>query len=802
MKLTPMAFRKTYSIALTALLLMSCGKSSNDRSGGGGATDTPGTTDPGGTGTAGSVEFGPFPAEVYTSETADNSCVTFKVFTKSSGAPVGDVGVIFTIVSNSASTAEEKGKVTPESGVTDAAGELEASYCSGLAEGLVTISVKAGAVSANSNQITIKKKPAYTFVYTASDAPQASDAEGKPVNAINLNTIDSGPQDCTMLYFKLLRTGQPVIGATVKFMTQTDFPKGVKLSRRTDALTTELDPVNGKKMASFAGVSSSSGEFAVPICTGSSLGSVSISGTYTDPEEGRRLTASAPVIRITSGITSYINYSLTFDPLNARTLRAFYNTNSEYDLPFSVQTGARADGLSIGDYPVTIATEVGRYTMSNAGYPNPETGAVPVKLHGLHLVDNYPYPVLKFWKNQTAGTVYPLAQTRCEPNEIAAWVRASNGGTALKFRDLKRNWQSTLVYAVRGQEYFHDANRNGVYDAGGMGFWDKNQNGIFDGNDVITSPAGATTFDPSGEWFIDMPTPFVDVDDDLLTTSTGYNPAIDILLGDEYIAPNGKRDADTMIWKSEVFPISMGPSGFSLTNNEIRDDGTGKLNPIPEMFAQNSLVTVQDDIRVLGRGPLIASKMWDSAPQIGPGVFNFVFFAQDLCGNLLPGGTKLSVNFEEIYKPVYGTRTNTAFLYPPPGDDKLEPTRQLLREIQGSTAKINFNSSNHPSAVDSYPIYGSVEVPSCNTECTGYIATGGVACDAWTGYVRLDVEDPDPNLDQHSNITTLRVAMTVPAVRSCTCSTALGVYFHEGECKCPTGTALDTTLPTPACVAQ
>ncbi|RYZ74311.1 MAG: hypothetical protein EOP09_00605 [Proteobacteria bacterium] len=801
-----MTFKRTkFPLPLVLLGFLSiglgsgCGKDADKRAGGivGATGETP--VDPGGTGTASSLEFKPFPKEVYTAETADNSCVTFAVLSKANAAAVADVGIIFSVVSSSATTAEDKGKITPASGVTNAEGELEASYCSGKTEGKVTIVAKAGSVSINSGEISITKKPAYSFVYTGSDTPAAVSTDGSVINALNLNLIDSGPQDCTFLYFKLQRTGQPVVGAPVTFHTQTDFPKGVKLSRRAEPLATDLDPLNGKKMAKFEGVSSTTGEFAVPICTGSSLGSVSVSGSFTDPEEGRKLTAAAPVIRITSGTTSYVNFSLSFDPINARTLRAYYNTNSEYDLPFKVQTGARIDGLAIGDYPVTIATEVGRYTLVG-GYPDVVTGEVPVKFHALHLVDNYPYQVTKFWRNQTAGTIYSAAQTRCDPNEIAQWVRATNAGTSIRYSTLKKNWQSTMVYAIRGQEYFNDANRNGVYDVGGNGFWDKNQNGVFDGNDVITYPVGATTFDPSGEWFIDMPTPFVDVDDDLLTQTTGYNPSIDMLLGDEYIAPNGKRDSDTVVWKSEVFPISMGASAFSLTNDLIRDNGSGGLRQVDEVVAANDPTTVQDDLRIFGLNPITLLELWDPGLEAERGLYNFEFFAQDLCGNLLPGGTKLVMDFETLYTPKYGDRKPTALLFGPQIDAFREPTRHLLNNVDGPNAEINFNSSDHPSASTGYPVFGRIAVEACSNPCTGHVLAAGFACDAWVGYARLAVGDP--KLDQFQHTLRLRSLMTVPAVQSCTCSAATGVYFDAGECKCPEGTTLGTVMGTTACYAN
>ncbi|MBC7659409.1 MAG: hypothetical protein H7249_06845 [Chitinophagaceae bacterium] len=758
----------TVSVLLT--LLMACNKGSGRNTTGdaiGGTTATP--KDPGGTGTATSLEITPLSvSSLYTQDTSAASCVQIVVKTLNNGAPVADAGVTFTVQATGIMV--DKGTITPDSGTSSASGTITSSYCSGKDVGSVVIIVKSGSISTNTSTITITKKPTYEFVYVRSDVDGAAISTTEGASVVTLNTLDSGPSDCTTLYFKLLKSAVPVAGQKITFGTQVDYPKGSKLAKKADPVQTTIETATGKKYATYTATSSGAGEFPVPVCAGVTLGTLLVSGSYTDPEEGRVYHAKSPVIRITAGLTNYTTFSLTFDVKNARTLNAFYNTNSEYDLPLTVQLGARYDGRALPDYPLTFATEVGRYTLDNGGTPDADAGIIKVKLHALHLVDNYPYPVTNF------GTAYPAAQTRCEPLSIATWA-AANGVAKVPYSQLRMNWRSTAVYAVRGQEYYNDANHNGVYDEGGDGFWDKNQNGVYDAGDVITHDGGAPGFDPNGEWFIDLPTPFVDVDEDHV-----FDPSKDILLGDEYAAPNGKRDADAFIWKSEVFPIGMGPSAYGLMSHEILAGPA--YNPPASRFVNNGLNTY-----VNGLPSLVDNDLWPGystdTDRLGVVIVPFTVFAHDLCGNLLPGGTKLAIDFEVTHAMGWGHRDPVAHIYTQPVDTFLEPTRHLLKDADGgATALINFNSSDHPTNVDSYPVLSFIEIPTCTNQCTGVLALGnpGVSCDAWEGRVRMTVTEP--SLDPHAASVTISNTIKYKRVSTCNCLNNQ-IIESQGVCRCP-----------------
>lgn len=723
-----------------------------------GETDDPtAPADPGGSGVAEGLEFGALATtELFTSETAAGSCVNFTVTATSAAGPVADVGIVLT-VQVSSGTMEDRGSISINSAVTNENGVLESSYCAGKEEGTVTIIAKAGLLSANSAKITVAKKALYQFAFSHADVAIGEE------KALFLNTFDSGPQDCTTVYFKLMKSEAPVVGETITFKTQVDYPKGSKLAKRADAVTTAVDEKTGKKYATYDAISSGAGEFGVPVCAGVTLGTLLVSGSWVDDVEGKTYTAQSPVIRITSGITNYINMSLTFDPKNGRTLKGYYNTNSNYELPFEIQLGARFDGRAIIDYPVSLATEVGRYHLDNNGVADPVKGAVKASLSGLHLVDNYPYFVKTF-------PGFPGAQTRCDPEEIADYATAQSL-TEYPYTDLAKNWRSTLVYSVRGQEHYHDANRNGIYDSGGDGFWDKNQNGIFDGADVLTFDAGNDSqFNPLSEWFIDLPTPFVDVDENGTFTAT-----VDFLVGDEYSEPNGQRDSDTLLWKSEYFPISMGPSSYGLLHSKINAAN----------FQQEELSVTVGGVAfpVWGADNSIdATVLWGGAVDDSAADYDFAIFAHDLCGSLLAGGTTVSMTFETISAPEWGKRDPAAFFPIQPGDDLLEPTRQLLLDGGKSSAKINFNAIDHPSKSLSYPLIGNIEVPACASFCTGDTQVNpGISCDGYSGYAMLSVQEPGLDQTGGSGVT-MRLPVFFGAYEDCNCAT--NATSSKGVCKC------------------
>lgn len=781
-------YRLSVWVLLGALSSTHC----NERSGGRSGTGTsqpgnPSTTTGGGTGgtlpdevsdkgkgTATALEFGTIAIlDLYTKEAAENTCVPFVVKAVNGTAAAEDVPISLELQSSAGMT--DTGTLTPAEGVSDATGELSATYCSGESEGKIVIVAKHGNLSVNSSKISVAKKPVYKFTYLRSDTDPLltpSDEKENKTGVVYLNLLDSGPQDCTHLYFKLTRSETPVVGESLVFSTQVDYPKGAKLAKRADPVQTQTDAITNKKYSYTTSISSGAGEFAVPVCAGVSLGTLLISATFTDEEE-RTYTVKSPVVRITAGLTNYINLSLTFDAMNARTMKAYFNTNSSYELPVTVQLGARQDGTPITEYPVGVASEVGRVKIENGGIPDTETGSVKFKLQSLHLVNNYPYPV-------TSYTGYPLAQTRCEPQNLASWGTAQ-AASEVSYVNIRKNWRSTVVYSIRGQEHYHDANRNGVYDAGGDGFWDKNQNGIYDSGDVITYDAGGdSAFNALGEWFIDLPTPFVDVDED-----GAYTAGRDLLIGDEYQAPNGKRDADALLWKYEYFPVSMGPSTYGLQRYRIQTaDYTLVDNPVTMPWGTS--------YEVFGINTIDASKLWGGAVTAAMGNYRSLIFAHDLCGNLLPGGTKLSLSFVASQDPGWGPRTPTGHFYVQPGDQYLEPSRHLLRDAAGGTSTINFNAVDHPTAANAYPVVNAIEIPACTNLCTGAVnaANPGISCDGWSGYAGMKVEEPALDTQGASGHLYFETPLSFGPYNACNCvATATAT---AGVCNCPTGTSFDS----------
>jgi hypothetical protein len=763
-----------------ALISVSCnqgqggGRESLGGSPGGVGPEGGGTT--GGSGIATSLEFSALATSViFTKEANENTCVPFVLTALNDGAASASVGVKFELQTSDGMSG--KGSVTPESGTTDEKGQLSAAYCSGESEGQVVVLAKAGTITANSSRITVSRKPVYEFKYVRSDVdPILTPGDGeKDEDVLYLNLFDSGPQDCTTVYFKLSKSGAPMVGSQLKFQTQIEFPKGAKLGKRDEAVKTETDSRTGKKFAVYTATSTSSGEFPVPVCAGVSLGTMLISGTFTD-EDMRTYTANSPVVRITAGLTNYINMSLTFDLINGRTLRGYFNTNSSYQLPLTVQMGARQDGNPITDYPVEIATEIGRYSVEDGGIPDKVTGAAKLKLQSLHLVGNYPYMV-----NTYAG--FPLAQTRCDPQQLAQWGTAQ-GVASINYSDLRKNWRSTMVYSIRGQEHFNDANRNGIYNAGGDGFWDKNQNGYFDTGDVLTFDGGNDgLFNQNGEWFIDLPTPFIDVDED-----GAFTASKDIVIGDEYQAPNGKRDADTVVWKYEYFPISMGPSVYGLQRYRIQ---TANYTSADATVTYNGT-----SYPIWGLSSVTTSTLFGSTDaSTSAAVYRGVIFAHDLCGNLLPGGTELSVSFEVQQAPQWGARNPIAQFYIQPGDQLLEPSRYLIKGSSEGSSKgvINFNSVDHPAGQSGYPVVMHLEVPPCLTLCTGDVnqSNPGRSCDGYSAIARLLVKENALGENDPGSWTALEMPFSFGAVNDCNC--AGGATKNGSGCVCPTGQTVNSS---------
>ncbi len=621
-----------------------------------------------------------------------------------------------------------------------------------------------GTAAVTSSETVVSAKYALQFIraeLAKTEKLTATDLKDKP---ISLNMIDQGPNDCASLVFGLKNAAIPVADAKITFRTQPDYPVGMKLAARTDPAASETDQLTGKKVIIFTATSNQAGEFIVPVCAGASLGSAVVFGEFLTPDKNLKIKDQSPVIVVASGASTSLNLSLTFNPVNARTMIGFFNTNSETTLAVQAKIGSKGDGNVIADYQLRVSAETGKIVIKNGGFPDPITGLVDFTIQALHMVNYRPYQVTQLGRAT-------LGQTRCDALDIA-----TNYDKDLTYYDLSKNWRSTVVYMIRGAEPYFDPDGSGIVRDDAFGFWDKNQNGVYDeGIDLVTTPG--RKYDPKGAWFIDFPTPFIDVNDNGI-----YEPGIDILLADKYEPPNGKRDSDTIIWKSETFPIYFGTSPYAMLRSRIVH---GEYDAIYSKDADDYFTQKYNSGN---RGSPNAgiwkskglSETIDATSFYGPTASNSEFaygstiyrhfFAHDVCGNLLPGGRKLGVNFVVKNPAEFGSRVPTAHFYVQPGDEYLEPARRVLSESNGTdSAVINFNGIDHPSAAAGYPIEFTVKLPSCKNSCTGNVANAGYACDGATFEMRT-TSDGD----------SVGTNIIIPSTVTCTCKE--GSTLQKGSC--------------------
>lgn len=328
---------------------------------------------------------------VGTSDSGLDPCLDVSFRALAGDVPVKGASMSFSILPAVA----DAGTLTPASVTTDDTGTGVTKYCAGKTEMKVTVVAKVGTLTANSGDITIKATPEYELKFARSDVPvvinEGADEKADPVKngVIRLNIQDSGPTDCANVVFSLTRKGNPVSNKSIKFRTQTDFPKGAKLAKRPNKGTTEKDTTTNKFFAVYEATSDEKGELTVPVCAGPNLGTVLVSGTLT-VDENTSYSAQAPVIAINSGFTNWANMSITYDTVNAKTLRGYFNTNSDHVIKFKIKVNAKSDGDPNFENPVSVVAETGRIEIENGGFPN-AAGEVNFSMQALHMVDYRPY---------------------------------------------------------------------------------------------------------------------------------------------------------------------------------------------------------------------------------------------------------------------------------------------------------------------------------------------------------------------------------------------------------------------------
>jgi len=730
-------------LALGLALVTSCQKNPADS----GATSRTGTKTNSSTSTDTTLSFeSTTPTTLYTSEVKTNYCSTFIVKAKNSaGASVSGVKIELSLSGVSKEEVATWGTL-PATLTTGADGLASGQFCSASKVGTAILVANykdaAGKSStANSSPIQITLKPLYTLTYKGSNLTTLGAAATDP---IKMNLFESGPSDCGNIEFSLKMGEDPLADVQLKFQSDLGYPSGTKLRLRASTdIPYEVDAQTQRKFLSYTATSNSDGVFTIPICAGSLPGGLIVYANYTDAF-GKTIYVKSPSITVGAGFASLLNLGLGFNSTNARTLRALFNNETPTPLEFTTQINSKLGGrLSVLD-PISVHLESGGVTFDNntGGIPD-DNGAVKFSVIASHNGSYRPTPVYYF---DSAS-----AQSSCNPIGIANSLASPT--SVFLFKDLARNWRSTMVYTTRGQEPYVDANDNKKYDVGGDGFWDKDQDGTYTrGIDAVTyfgslpatpacrclenpssapvagvqatpcteNPSLSSCFRSNSEWFIDLPTPFIDADENGKYEATVNDSDMDRLIGDSYQNPNGQRDGDTTIWKSTTLPVYTGTSIYSMTRAGItKGPGTSAITPI----SQPSTLEYNPALEYLG-WPLSEPRHANAYTTITPTSNDWesdwrYVHAQGICGTPIPGGAELKINI--VSRPALASdRAVTGHIYIQDGDYTLDPSRQLLVDATGaSTAKMNFNSSDHPAAQASFPVEYELKVSPCSRTPAG-----------------------------------------------------------------------------------
>jgi hypothetical protein len=763
-------------LALGLALVTSCQKNAADS----GATSRTGTKTTSSTSTDTTLSFeSTTPTTLYTSEVKTNYCSAFVVKAKNSaGESVSGVKIELSLSGVSAEEVATWGTL-PATLTTGADGLASGQFCSASKVGTAILVANykdaAGKSStANSSPIQITLKPLFTLTYKGSNLATLGAAATDP---IKMNLFESGPSDCGNIEFSLKKGEDPLADVQLKFQSDLGYPSGTKLRLRASTdIPYEVDAQTQRKFLSYTATSNSDGVFTIPICAGSLPGGLIVYANYTDAF-GKVIYVKSPSITVGAGFASLLNLGLGFNSSNARTLQALFNNEIPTPLEFTAQINSKLGGrLSVLD-PISVHLESGGITFdnNNGGVPD-DNGAMKFSVIASHNGSYRPTPVYYF---DSAS-----AQASCNPIGIAGSLTSST--SVFLFKDLAKNWRSTMVYTTRGQEPYVDANDNKKYDMGGDGFWDKDQDGTYTrGIDAVTyfgslsatpacrcleNPSAAplagiqatpctentslpSCFRTNSEWFIDLPTPFIDADENGKYEATVNGSDMDRLIGDSYQNPNGKRDSDTTIWKSTTLPVYTGTSIYSLTRAAIgKDSVTSGITSSPSSLEYNPA------LQYLGWPlgvPRHANTNTTIASAAGWGSDWRYVHAQGICGTPVPGDSEISVNVVPE-TPEASDRSVTAHIYIQDSDDILDPSRHLLKDATGAnTAKVNFNVSEHPAAAASFPVAYQLKASPC-----GRTPPGGTG--KWCSDSRYEIKT---TVDK----TTVNSWLTVEEIDTSTC---------------------------------
>jgi hypothetical protein len=261
---------------------------------------------------------------------------------------------------------------------------------------------------------------------------------------------------------------------------------------------------------------------------------------------------------------------------------------------------------------------------------------------------------------------------------------------------------------------------------------------------------------------------------------------MDRLIGDEYQKPNGRRDVDTLVWKSTTLPVYTGTSPYAMKRSAIAKADPDPLKAKLTSSSSAAETKAADDYyenlynRNLGT---YVPKFFPDSVESNLDSSNLVAFyegeysgwryvhAHGICGTPAPGGTEISATTVLISEP-YGGRTVTTHFHMQPGDEILDPSRRLLVDsIGGSSAKLNFNISEHPSAAAGFPVVFETKVAPCKRTCPGGTGLWCSEAKHWI-YTKMDTDS-------------VRSELTVPEYKTCSCTSPAVRDSATGSCVTP-----------------
>ena len=209
--------------------------------------------------------------------------------------------------------------------------------------------------------------------------------------------------------------------------------------------------------------------------------------------------------------------------------------------------------------------------------------------------------------------------------------------------------------------------------------------------------------------------------------------------------------------------------GATLTAGPSTDEKKGARD-----YFNNLLYRKLDDADVNSyRDGLDVSLNGANMISVGQGAYSGWRYvhAHGICGTPAPGGTVISAT-PELISEAYGGRTVTTHFHMQSGDAILDPSRRLLADGSGgSSAKLNFNISEHPSAVAGFPVDYEIKVAPCNRACSGGT---GLWCSA-ASYLIHTTMDRD----------TRPTSLNVPQYRTCICKPTFIENPATGNCDDP-----------------